>query len=153
MSTETQLASGRELDALVAEKVMGLCVDCVFRADRFLDASWETLVPPSWVGHDEGRMTGSSVYVVGDITRCTVHDMPLWSWSRHVYSTDIAAAWQVVEKMQTPEMEEWEFNTSTDGDKWEATFWMGDTFNDSGETDTAPHAICLAALRAVEVTA
>ena len=58
------------------------------------------------------------------------------------YSTDISAAWQVVEKLKDyyPEIE---FNQYTK--KWEVTFLVGET----ASADTAPEAICKSALIAV----
>ena len=57
------------------------------------------------------------------------------------YSTDISAAWQVVEKLRDyyPEIEFNQFSK-----KWEVTFLVGET----ALADTAPEAICRAALLA-----
>ena len=112
------MKAGRELDALVAEKVMGMrpgTEDC-------------------WV--DPASSYGGQ--------------LPL----AH-YSTDIAAAWAVVENIKSlhpddreeltfamnyyPEDKIWRFG-------WES---YGEFGQFSGDAETAPHAICLAALAAV----
>jgi hypothetical protein len=68
---------------------------------------------------------------------------------RH-FSTDISAAWKVVEKMVA---EGWEpsIEYSSHGYPW--TVWMGHDALDAGvgHGDTVPSAICLSALRAVGV--
>lgn len=64
-------------------------------------------------------------------------------WCTPKYSTDIAAAWKVVEKFSS------RFSMSRDALGWHANmtpFVGGDCI-----ADTAPHAICLAALKAVGV--
>ena len=61
-------------------------------------------------------------------------------------SQTIAAAWEVVEKLQG--VDQWAFTLAGDVDDWEAVFWEGDTFH-GDKADTAPHAICNAALAAV----
>ena len=107
--------AGRELDALVAEKVMG------------------------WVDYD----TDTESWRIGESDLGT-HWRPV-EGAR--FSKDIAAAWEVVGYMRAKD--EWAFSlgTDTDGD-WDATFWEGDTFHDA-TADTAPHTICLAALKAI----
>lgn len=75
------------------------------------------------------------------------------------YSTDIACAWEVVDKLQSrPDSPRTgDFKLSTPGDIWIAEWseWS-DWFEGKGtifyqaEAETAPHAICLAALKAVE---
>jgi hypothetical protein len=107
---------GRELDALVAEKVMG-----------------ETVFP------DYGEFNARGV---------------------KPYSTDIAAAWQVVEKLglfsrgfKWREIETLgallQHNPRTD--RWAVIvrYYDGDADVAADNCDTAPHAICLAALKAI----
>jgi hypothetical protein len=89
------IVAGRELDALVAEKVMG------------------------------------------------------WNFQRSAFSTDIASAWEVVEKLQA--LEYTFINLLWDGQGWDIE--MGQDGHDiSCDTyaDTFPLAICLAALKAVD---
>lgn len=97
---------GRELDALIAEKVMGLITDL----DR--QTVWDVYEKPGY---------------------------PL----PH-YSTDIASAWLVVEKLDLHlELLTYKKKSKTE---WCAIF----DIDDEGWGATAPHAICLAALKAVE---
>lgn len=107
------LKPGRELDALVAEKVMG-----------------EDLSP---LGTLHGR----------EIPYVPPH-----------YSTDIAAAWQVMEHITAQKRDDfgW-FDLRFVNDRWKATFITGAYYEarDHIEAPTAPHAICLAALKAVGV--
>jgi hypothetical protein len=114
--------AGRELDALVAEKVMGADPSTVHwhlsNATFLVDGKWVD-VPP--VPH---------------------------------YSTDIAAAWEVVEKMS--QKYHWRIQSPFDvGDEWYAgltprsvTGWNGRPDHYAG-APSAPLAICLAALKAV----
>lgn len=109
---------GRELDALVAEKVMGL-VNCEKHKGSYCHAFPES--------PDKGGETKP-------------------------YSTDIAAAWEVVEKMIglgfTYEIS---FNV-----RWDCQFFLDgrtgngqDDKHGAGNSETAPHAIALAALAAL----
>jgi hypothetical protein len=108
--------AGRELDALVAEKVMGWKV----RPDRYpVDA------------------TGQSQFRVPE------------------YSTDIAAAWRVVEQMRQVG---WFVQIHDHTTSWEVALgrpeWVtSDLYQarvmPSASSVTAPHAICLAALAAL----
>jgi hypothetical protein len=104
---------GRELDELIAERVMGL------------QRGWLTSV--------RDDLTGFEIYG-GD--------------SLQKYSTDIAAAWEVVEKLLADGWELTEAGYSRTTRKWDFTFGNGCSF-DGPLCDTAPHAICLAALKAV----
>lgn len=126
-------APGRELDALVAEKVMGL------RVKRNRITGLMTVDP------DSGN-TERGLHPVASIVP------PL-----HRYSTDISAAWEVVEKIVSLTCDE-SFHLDSlgfDGEEWRCILWQ---INDEkswslrvvGEAATAPEAICLAALKAVE---
>lgn len=119
-----ELKPGRELDALIAEKVMGLKL--------------ESCKP-------------FSVSSIGG---------PGGHWAPY-YSTDIAAAWEVFGRLEGAIISKWY-------GKWccsnACTEMWGCYFDEPEETlnqllnyrdyftqaDTAPHAICLAALKAVE---
>jgi hypothetical protein len=139
--------AGRELDALVAEKVMG------WRWFHFLNKCY--LIPPrnTATGFDPANTLrhwdGEGKEGTPDLEWTTLTNYPNFRL-RH-YSTDIAAAWEVVEKDDG-----WGFD-------WTLTRWMasskpwacvayrvadGEAF--SGMAATAPHAICLAALKAVD---
>ena len=121
------MKAGRELDALIAEKVMGLIAYKV-----------QLVAPPPRVRTiDELQRVGS----------------PL----PH-YSTDIAAAWEVVQKlgrwrgfdfmlvMPDPEQT---FHLHTYEAGWYEATNDGPERRVVGDADTAPLAICLAALKAV----
>jgi len=136
------MKAGRELDALVAEKVMGW-IGSVFKGptlrigNRYLhegDPIWTT--PEGDLYHRARSIDGS---YVGD-------DCP------H-YSTDIAAAWQVVEKVR----EKYVINIEIDCENIWVELWQDSTDEPSNYKqvadeygDTAPLAICLAALKAIE---
>jgi len=109
------MKAGRELDALVAEKVMGMLK-----------------------------------YIQGDIT-IFENEEYLWrDWEVPYFSDDIAAAWQVVEKMR----EKYVINIEIDCENTWVELWRDSTDEPYKQVadeygDTAPLAICLAALRAV----
>lgn len=102
---------GRELDALVAEKVMG------------------------WT------LPQHSPFLLWQGRNCVVEFRP---------STDIAAAWEVVEKMS----DGFRFDLHKVGGMslWNTRFTENKVFNaltSTYDSTLAPHAICLAALKAV----
>lgn len=110
---------GRELDALVAEKVMGFRVkrEDVAGLALYAIVRWPP-VPGEWLARD----------------------LP-------PYSTDIAAAWEVVEKMSVKNgVEIWRHQAGC----WVMEIEIGYNANDpiEGHGESAPHAICLAALKA-----
>jgi hypothetical protein len=121
MNETMKLAPGRELDALVAEKVMG----------------W--LHTESW--QSDGEITG------------TTPDYRAWVPVPR-YSTDWAAAGEVVEKVRAQMPGGWGFELEDVGvsavalNTWRAAF-MGADAKWEALSDSAPHAICLAALQAV----
>lgn len=113
------LDAGRQLDALVAEKVLKFKLDY-----EFADIYNGPLVPGLRDQYDE----------MGILPH---------------YSTDIAAAWEVVERMRSGgwrlELRDW------------VTYWSA-RFNSDPDSqgrfakeEDVPHAICLAALKAVGV--
>ena len=106
-----EMPAGREMDALVAEKVFG-------------------------VPHED-------CFDVYGGKRCVKDDE---YGGPQCYSTDIAAAWEVVEKIREdyePRIELWD-------EGWEVTILTGtDRGSASGRALTAPLAICRAALKAV----
>ncbi len=117
------MKAGRELDALVAEKVMGIELTITSQGHPYFRDGTLLRVP---IAH---------------------------------YSTDIAAAWQVVEKMR--DLGYWcqmrnEFEAHDGPDCW-AGFTPHSTTGWNGRPDhwtqaeTLPLAICLAALKAVGV--
>ena len=131
-----ELEPGPELDALVATEVM----------------EWHrnagTYQPTGWFNK-------FSLYTEFEDDRSLpcheTGDDPVWS-----PSTSIADAWQVVEKMQAMNRQK-DIHIQCLYDKWDVSMchferngegmeWGDWTIN----ADTAPHAICLAALKAVE---
>ena len=116
----------RELDAQVAEKVMRLYD--VHKAGK-----------GEWLQH-EGcfAFVGERVY----------RDDKGFFTKLPYYSTDIAAAWEVMEKL----LWWWgDVDLRSNSPKWECG-WEGDGgIWDHATADTAPEAICRAALKAREV--
>ena len=127
----TTLEPGPELDALVAEKVMGWEVT---RRDHPMLEGGEQVI------HAKDA-DGALRAVIWDIAN---YPRSLW-WHP---STDITAAWEVVEKVWGNMAMRWD---RPDGKVWvsgiPAGFWHKEVSEAVGET--APHAICLAALKAV----
>ena len=123
MTTAT-LVAGRALDAMVAEKVMG----------------WQFVPASKPEGHP--RWTDGEDWFCAEKTCISGGSPP-------AYSTDIAAAWQVVEELHRrfPDL------TIEVGWSHETRQWFCqdyDEMNFGGAGSSAPLAICLAALRAVD---
>ena len=124
----TDLPAGRELDALIAEKVMGLKVY-----------------------HHAGSH---------DVCHCDIEgddDITVCQGPVKAYSTSIADAWEVVERMggrislQGPGTEDMGEGYVT-YDTWTAEFQpKGHQTGSISRADTAPLAICLASLKACGV--
>lgn len=132
LTNETQAGTmkpGRELDALVAEKVMHKKHPFYPKEEGM--TFWE----------DAARRA---------VNKVCLNDVPR-------YSTDIAAAWDVVMRLErTLDQTCWtgEFGLSCDG-VWQASwsFWRPKKGKWAVTADSyvsAPHAICLAALKAVD---
>lgn len=123
------MKAGRELDAVVAEKVMG----------------WKrVVVPKDYDGLNAGVTLLSPTATA--IEWAPKGAYQLWHFCP-LYSTDIAAAWRVVEKLIEPTIER-------HGSRWSVTCLREapqDTRWIEVDADTAPLAICLAALKAVDV--
>ena len=124
-----KMEAGKEMDALVAERVMGWKVD---------KESYST-----WVA-----ITDTYLFfpLVG---------MTKGSWGNWTPSTDISAVWQVVEKMS----ETWEFSLNYQDNKYKFLLWKPEWVTSNlyqareckeGVSNTVPLAICRAALKAVE---
>ena len=132
------MKAGRELDALVAERVMGATCRSgrdLLREDKL---RWEHVLEDP-VGED----------TLWDWRHCAFEEYPDGRIRFHPeYSTDIAAAWEVVERMRPPT------RTSTVRTVWHLFVdYMKDECGALGEYTLmeylSPEAICLAALRAV----
>jgi hypothetical protein len=120
--------AGRKLDALVAEKVFGAEVD--WSIPRYPTVDMKFLEPNDPVAH--GLRTGN---------------FP-------PYSTDIAAAWAVVDHLRVPRAVTHKLRLVDNASQWEATFLTfsyGDDVNpdriDAAFGETPAHAICLASLK------
>lgn len=117
------MEAGRELDALVAEKVMGL----------------------KNIREEEGLFGTMTLYgeqeIPGEFGRLTAKGLPR-------YSTDIAAAWGVVEKIRSTKLGCFFLNWDRISDMWAAGF-DGNVGKYEIQQEIAPHAICLAALKAI----
>lgn len=118
------MKAGRELDLIVAEKLFGLCVE------------------DTW----SGKKTPVSAMAVMEHAR-RFDRVP------H-YSTDIAAAWEVVKKLGIIVC--WYEGQWVSGtiEKYEmgfagSNFYLDGTFDCQSVSETAPHAICLTALKAI----
>lgn len=119
----------REIDALVAEKVMGL-IPC-----------------DKWTPINLGSAGGPALLKNCQHDNCyPATRLNDWVGGCPEYSTDIAAAWQVVERFT----QKWKYvfklqnHYSFNFDTYEATL-----NGYGGSANTAPMAICLAALKAV----
>jgi hypothetical protein len=132
--------AGRELDALVAEKVMG------WKWQRHEDSKgwWcETFHDPNGLKalvRDEKGTRESHWWPGGEMG---ARSMPS-------YSTEISAAWEVVEKMvgKRPAFFVMDRPVDVFSKEWRCAF---DTSGAYSWADSAPFAICLAALKAVGV--
>jgi hypothetical protein len=116
------MPDGREMDALIAREIFGMTIDRTFKG--------EWVVNPS--------------YYVGSLGESRAR-----GWAPKPYSTDIAAAWAVVEyfakKYGSVEIDQVEKENLT-GQEWCVCLRMDVDF---ALADTAPLAICRAALLAV----
>jgi len=122
---------GRELDALVAEKVMGWKYSQVSpNTERFFCREY---------GQQSGWWLRPEMDTEDGWACAKCSDVP------PSYSTDIGAAWEVVEKKGGCHL-----HWLADRQYWNCQFWGKPTFGGVGTATTAPHAICEAALKAVE---
>lgn len=129
------MEAGRELDALVAEKVMGLRV-------LFAARAWSE---DDWLGSD----IPTEENVMAIVNERPENPDQKWRGPSHLiiphYSTDIAAAWQVVKQMRSRGFS----IVLSDHNAGIEVVWIatGQVINVSAETDEL--AICLAALEVV----
>jgi hypothetical protein len=121
----------RELDALVAEKVMGL--------------EWAAFYTSSAYGAWYSKTNlGPRTKEKGQLPRPDFDSLP-------AYSNDISAAWEVVEKIAPACDGEFRLERDESG-QWECEigYHVADAcYPRIAKGETAPHAICLAALKAV----
>lgn len=133
------MKAGRELDALIAEKVMGWkaiphpCPETLFPG----------VVPkPSWFPPGFDYEKNKHLYATGLANGVAFPH----------YSTDIAAAWEVLDHLAGCNTKALFYHDAYV--QWQCVLdWQRRTFDDCRireMADTAPHAICLAALAAVK---
>ena len=144
----------RELDALVAERVMG------WRPYIDKRECWAIDTPCDIDNeHPRGRetlWTGERAWGFDEATGKR-WDRPWWGATQEVpfYSTDITAAWQVVEAMRATNYRNWRVESFAGGTC--AAFWTDNEDPDELTRDAADEvsarAICLAALKALGVDA
>lgn len=143
----TELPPGRELDALVAEKVMGQ-VPCSGWRYASLGSAGGPVAMGTACEHEAGRC-----YPAYGSTGVDAVEGPLR------YSTDIAAAWAIVDHLLTTKVAD-KFDVSYDGAFWDAHFLQTRQTDTPGalceyrnvyaEAKTAAYAICRAALKAIK---
>lgn len=140
------MEAGRELDALVAKKVMGHRLLWAHRVWSMED----------WLTTDRPTEQNTMAIVTGENWKPGAF-YPAYLVIPH-YSTDIAAAWQVVELLTRDGREPQEFYfkmTYAWGDDygaWAYFDWKGTSDGHplyGANAPTVSHAICLAALKAV----
>jgi len=131
----------RELDTSVAVEVMDNTVEWIMRTK---DGS--CIICKPYATYDEC------------LTACEAHrpDPDHGEWEPHIfaphYSTSIADAWLVVEKLYDtpgPNGDHYGFALEAHSGSAVAVFALGEPWEGRGEAPTAPEAICLAALEAV----
>lgn len=135
-----RMEAGREMDVLIAEKVMG------WRRMTYKEAN-----PKNSHYATDLRLTGRWHDSDGNATQqaedCDDYYQPEFAWSP---STDIAAAWQVVEKIKSIDPL-YAFAVMFEGKSWEAGIYDSGyntsfDYDRSATATTAPLAICRAAL-------
>lgn len=147
------MPAGPELDALVAERVMGLCPH----------RAWRNTGPAREPSTDRGRAAWALLGPYGDRVECLeceeVRVLAMGQLAVIVedpapYSADISAAWEVMEKLKERAIDAtlaWQGASTACGEGW----WFGviDATGDYCGLDglgeaapTAPLAICRAAL-------
>jgi hypothetical protein len=143
------MEAGREMDALVAELVMGWT-----EIHKHDEMGWSG-IGPNGPSNNSWRTLPSTMKSISKNV-CTFK-MEKWPYANvRKYSTDIAAAWQVVERFDRRLVDiDIRSDTQDDGELWGAGFIEyfeeGEGFKAIGSAaaDTAPLAICRAALKAV----
>ena len=141
MNAETirEMEAGRELDALVAEKVM--------KSHRW------TETPPDY----DGKHGSDKILMPKDLTWDEASPWlpprgPIGHINLHHYSTDIAAAWEVVEKIHSRGWFAdfcWRDDVCPGRVVWAIDFVTAAGKCVSADSESAPLAICRAALLAV----
>lgn len=137
---------GRELDALIAEKVMGW---------KRLDA--KVFVEKGFnLEPDEIGQIPSSVLAPPDLEIPIAASKDSSGFRVYCppiipdYSTDIAAAWEVVEKVKNKIINRYGFGLEFVSNEWTVGWFAEEGVHLGACSESAPHAICLAALQAAK---
>lgn len=129
------MKSDRPLDAMIAEHVM--------HTEKYWAIRWGGSGYGDFPTYDEAVIHELKIF--GDRRAIIIP-----YWDEPCYSTDISAAWQVVEKLGMVTIE-----NATPHGPWSVGFTAHDCEGEPHwvhvEADTAPLAICLAALKACGV--
>jgi len=121
------------------------------------DDDWGCLIPPEQTGKPEEMWTDwidngygeeHRAPIKANIVSGTVYNGNFTKIILPEFSSDIAATWQVVEWMITGKIWECYIEHQTDG--WECSFCEPANKGGYGKAPTAPEAICLSFLAAVE---
>lgn len=134
------MEAGRELDALIAEKVMGWKRMSYMEAEPGCKYPSPERITGYWHSLDLKEQRRAE--------DCDDYYSPEDAWSP---STDIASAWEVVEKMGRHEISI-HMRSDSNTDCVTKRYYLMDYTCRAllAEAETAPHAICLAALKAIE---
>ena len=156
-----KLEAGRELDALIAEKVMSLNVLGVVNGERDPEGCFghhimipfeycpkDSIETPIYLAHCLCEFREESdIDYFGHTAGC----LEVVPW----YSTNIAAAWEVVEALNSMKLGWFSLEQfgSKGQDEWSALIWVSGGESDCffADAETVPLAICRMALKAVEV--
>lgn len=132
------MKANRPIDAMIAEHVMN--------TEKYWSIRWGGSGYGDFPTYDEAVIHALKYF--GDRRAAIIP-----YWDEPCYSTDISAAWQVVEKLR----ETWAIELHGREGVWNCLVEEGDEvtahFIATAEADTASLAICLAALKAVGVEA
>ena len=138
------MKAGRELDALIAEKVMGWAMRPMFKAQKAQAYDYKDRGDWVWVTHYEQEG-------YEHLIESYYPQIPEEEYESGFHpSAHIADAWLVVEKLG---LFDYECLVKRSGQYQIGFYWWGTStggFNASVKAATAPLAICLAALKAVE---
>ena len=135
------MPAGREMDALIAEKIWGFVENPNNTAS--VSNVW------FWVHPKDGVLIGIPFDIGGKIENTEIYDH---QWERFCPSTDIADAWKVVNRLEL--FSKYCFYGSDADELWTVHSWKYGKPHFTGiESRTAPLAICRAALLAVMETA
>lgn len=141
------MTAGRELDALIAERVIGEHVHCFATLDEHIEGLCGKCGRQKTGLRCDGchiLLQTSLCFKCNQETAFRIEPLPYRIQSQP-YSTSIAAAWQIIEKADL-----WQISGSLGDGPFITIIEFGPN-EGMATADTAPLAICLAALRATGV--